>query len=157
MRLARGSSGELALRRAQGDLHADVTFNLHGTAGQSFGAFAVEGMKLILDGQANDFVGKGLSGGEIVIRPRGLAAKDSGQHVILGNVALYGATSGQAVCGGARGRAVCGAQLGRDGGRRRRWRSRLRVHDRRSGGRSRQGRDELRRGHDGRAGVGLRR
>ena len=43
-------------------------------------------MKLILDGQANDFVGKGLSGGEIVIRPRGLAAKDSGQHVILGNV-----------------------------------------------------------------------
>ena len=73
---------------------ADVTFNLHGTAGQSFGAFAVDGMKLVLDGQANDFVGKGLSGGELVIRARGLAARDSGQHVILGNVALYGATSG---------------------------------------------------------------
>lgn len=96
-------AGEIALRRSQGDLHADVTFNLHGTAGQSFGAFAVDGMKLILDGQANDFVGKGLSGGEIVIRPRGLAAKDSGQHVILGNVALYGATSGKLFAAGRAG------------------------------------------------------
>ncbi len=96
-------AGELALRRAQGDFPVDVTFNLHGTAGQSFGAFAVDGMKLILDGQANDFVGKGLSGGEIVIRARGLAAKDSGQHVILGNVALYGATSGQLFAAGRAG------------------------------------------------------
>jgi glutamate synthase (NADPH/NADH) large chain len=96
-------SGELALRRAQSDLHADVTFNLHGTAGQSFGAFAAEGMKLVLDGQANDFVGKGLSGGEIVIKARGLAAKDSGQHVILGNVALYGATSGRLFAAGRAG------------------------------------------------------
>ncbi|MBS1798640.1 MAG: glutamate synthase large subunit [Acidobacteria bacterium] len=96
-------SGELALRRAQSDLHADVTFNLHGTAGQSFGAFAADGMKLVLDGQANDFVGKGLSGGEIVIRARGLAAKDSGQHVILGNVALYGATSGRLFAAGRAG------------------------------------------------------
>ena len=55
-------AGELALRRAQADLPADVTFNLHGTAGQSFGAFTVEGMKLVLTGQANDFVGKGLVG-----------------------------------------------------------------------------------------------
>jgi glutamate synthase (ferredoxin) len=96
-------AGELALRRAQGDFPADVTFNLHGVAGQSFGAFAVEGMKLVLDGQANDFVGKGLSGGEIVIRARGLAAKDSGQHVILGNVALYGATAGQLFAAGRAG------------------------------------------------------
>ena len=71
-----------------------VTLNLRGTAGQSFGAFAVEGMRLVLDGQANDFVGKGLSGGEIVLRAQGRAARDSGQHVILGNVALYGATGG---------------------------------------------------------------
>jgi glutamate synthase (ferredoxin) len=88
-------AGEIALRRAQEDLRVDATFNLSGTAGQSFGAFTVEGMKLVLDGQANDFVGKGLSGGEIVIRARGLAAKNSGQHVILGNVALYGATAGR--------------------------------------------------------------
>jgi glutamate synthase (NADPH/NADH) large chain len=96
-------AGELGLRRAQGDLHADVTFSLHGTAGQSFGAFAAEGMKLLLDGQANDFVGKGLSGGELIIRPRGLAAKDSGQHVIIGNVALYGATSGRLFAAGRAG------------------------------------------------------
>jgi len=80
-----------------------VTFNLEGTAGQSFGAFAVDGMKLVLSGQANDFVGKGLSGGEVVIKARGLAAKDSGQHVILGNVALYGATSGRLFAAGRAG------------------------------------------------------
>jgi glutamate synthase (ferredoxin) len=96
-------AGELALRRAQGDFPADVTFNLDGVAGQSFGAFAVEGMKLVLQGQANDFVGKGLSGGELVIRACGLAAKDSGQHVILGNVALYGATAGQLFAAGRAG------------------------------------------------------
>jgi glutamate synthase (NADPH/NADH) large chain len=96
-------AGELALRRAQSDLPADVTFNLSGTAGQSFGAFTVEGMKLVLQGQANDFVGKGLSGGELVIRACGLAAKDSGQHVILGNVALYGATAGRLFAAGRAG------------------------------------------------------
>jgi glutamate synthase (NADPH/NADH) large chain len=96
-------AGELVLRRAQADLPSDVTFNLNGTAGQSFGAFAVDGMKLVLDGQANDFVGKGLSGAEIVIRACGLAAKDSGQHVILGNVALYGATSGKLFAAGRAG------------------------------------------------------
>jgi glutamate synthase (NADPH/NADH) large chain len=87
-------AGELALLRAQADVPADVTIKLTGTAGQSFGAFAVAGMKLVLDGQANDFVGKGLSGGEVVIRARGRAATNSGEHVILGNVALYGATAG---------------------------------------------------------------
>jgi glutamate synthase (ferredoxin) len=96
-------SGEIALQRAQADVPADVTFNLLGTAGQSFGAFTVEGIKLILTGQANDFVGKGLSGGDVVIRARGLAAKDSGQHVILGNVALYGATSGRLFAAGRAG------------------------------------------------------
>jgi glutamate synthase (ferredoxin) len=96
-------AGELALRRAQADLPADVTFRLNGVAGQSFGAFTVEGMTLELEGQANDFVGKGLSGGELVIRARGLAAKDSGQHVILGNVALYGATAGRLFAGGRAG------------------------------------------------------
>jgi glutamate synthase (ferredoxin) len=96
-------AGEIALRRAQRELPADLTFNLSGTAGQSFGAFMVEGMKLVLNGQANDFVGKGLSGGELVIRACGLAAKNSGQHVILGNVALYGATSGRLFAAGRAG------------------------------------------------------
>lgn len=96
-------AGEIALQRAQEDVPVDVTFSLEGVAGQSFGAFAVDGMKLVLGGQANDFVGKGLSGGELVIRARGLAAKDSGQHVILGNVALYGATSGNLFAAGRAG------------------------------------------------------
>ncbi len=96
-------AGELAVRRAQGELPVDVTFKLKGTAGQSLGAFTVAGMKLELEGQANDFVGKGLSGGEIVIRACGLAAKDSGQHVILGNVALYGATAGSLFAAGRAG------------------------------------------------------
>lgn len=96
-------AGEISLQRAQADVSVNVTFNLQGVAGQSFGAFAVEGMKLVLDGQANDFVGKGLSGGELVIRARGLAAKDSGNHVILGNVALYGATSGYLFAAGRAG------------------------------------------------------
>ncbi len=91
-------AGEIALLRTSkhGEpwVAPDITFNLTGVAGQSFGAFVVEGMRLVLDGQANDFVGKGLSGGEIVLRAQGRAAQDSGQHVILGNVALYGATGG---------------------------------------------------------------
>ncbi len=88
-------AGAYALASVEDDAAAPhATFHLEGVAGQSFGAFAVRGMTLELEGQANDFVGKGLSGGEIVIRARGLAAADSGQHVILGNVALYGATAG---------------------------------------------------------------
>ena len=96
-------AGELALRRAQAELPARFTAVLEGTAGQSFGAFAVDGMELILEGWANDFVGKGLCGGELIIRARGLAAEDSGQHVILGNVALYGATSGMLFAAGRAG------------------------------------------------------
>ncbi len=96
-------AGEIALLRAQADTPADITLQLHGTAGQSFGAFCVEGMTLMLDGWANDFVGKGLSGAKLVIRPRGLAAKNSGQHVILGNVALYGATAGSLFAAGRAG------------------------------------------------------
>src|SRR5258708_37007365 len=71
-------AGELALRRAQGDLPADVTFNLNGVAGQSFGAFTVGGMKLVLLGQANAFFGKGWSVGWLGIRARGLAATGTG-------------------------------------------------------------------------------
>jgi len=96
-------SGEIALLRVHAEAPADITLNLTGTAGQSFGAFTVEGMKLRLDGQANDFVGKGLSGGQIVVRACGQAAKDSGRHVILGNVALYGATSGALYAAGRAG------------------------------------------------------
>ncbi len=100
-------AGEIALLRTSTHgapwVAPDITFHLTGVAGQSFGAFAVEGMRLVLDGQANDFVGKGLSGGEIILRAQGRAAQDSGQHVILGNVALYGATGGQLYAAGRAG------------------------------------------------------
>jgi glutamate synthase (ferredoxin) len=97
-------SGELAVLRVKGEIECvDVTFDLHGTAGQSFGAFAAEGIKLILTGQANDFVGKGLSGAELVLRPVGCAAQRSGEHTLLGNVALYGATAGKLFAAGRAG------------------------------------------------------
>ncbi len=98
-------SGELAVLRARGELGASpsVTMRLTGIAGQSFGAFLGEGVTLLLEGQANDFVGKGLSGGEIVLKAQGLAARDSGHHVILGNVALYGATGGSLFAAGRAG------------------------------------------------------
>ena len=107
-------AGELAVRRAQRSLPAEVTLNFLGTAGQSFGAFAVDGMSLVLDGWANDFVGKGLSGGKLIIRPRGLAAQNSGQHVILGNVALYGATAGHLYAAGRAGERFAVRNSGAD-------------------------------------------
>ncbi len=97
-------SGELAVLKVKGELEsADATFDLTGTAGQSFGAFAGAGIKLILTGQANDFVGKGLSGADLILRPVGRAAQSSWEHVLLGNVALYGATSGRLFAAGRAG------------------------------------------------------
>jgi glutamate synthase (NADPH/NADH) large chain len=89
-------AGELALFRTQNPAAAgsDLTFSMTGVAGQSFGAFAVAGMTLELEGLANDFVGKGLCGGELVLRSRGRAALESEKHTLIGNVALYGATAG---------------------------------------------------------------
>ena len=99
-------AGELAILHAAAETPLatpDIRLDLQGTAGQSFGAFAVAGMHLALTGQANDFVGKGLSGGTITIRARGLAAQDSSGFVILGNVSLYGATSGKLFAAGRAG------------------------------------------------------
>jgi glutamate synthase (ferredoxin) len=71
-----------------------VTLRFRGAAGQSFGAFAIDGMRLVLDGEANDYLGKGMSGGEIVVRNK------ETQHVIAGNTILYGATGGRAFISG---------------------------------------------------------
>ncbi len=97
-------AGELALlRRRQEVTTPNISFRMHGTAGQSFGAFATVGMSLLLEGQANDYVGKGLSGGELILRPSGKLANAQAPQVILGNVALYGATSGSLFAAGTAG------------------------------------------------------
>ncbi len=83
-------AGQLALLPE----HGGVELEFHGSAGQSFGAWASKGMQLILVGDANDYVGKGLAGGEIVIRPSDAAQFDPHEATILGNTALYGATAG---------------------------------------------------------------
>jgi glutamate synthase domain-containing protein 3 len=82
-----------------------IRLNLQGDAGQSFGAFAAKGLTLCLRGAANDYVGKGLSGGRIIISPPDAMAPDFVAHknIIAGNVALYGATSGELFLGGRAG------------------------------------------------------
>ena len=88
---------------ARGLNSSEVRLLFRGTAGQSFGAFCVEGMELTLEGEANDYVGKGLSGGALIMKPRGEAVTASNENVILGNVALYGATSGRLFAAGRAG------------------------------------------------------
>jgi glutamate synthase (NADPH/NADH) large chain len=79
-----------------------LTVELKGSAGQSLGAFAVRGLRIVLTGEANDYVGKGLSGATIVVRPsRHLVAPEA--NVILGNTCLYGATSGKLFAAGQAG------------------------------------------------------
>jgi glutamate synthase (NADPH/NADH) large chain len=84
-------------------LQADhITLALRGSAGQSLGAFAVRGLKIELYGDANDYVGKGLSGGTIVVRPRPSSTRIPHENTIIGNTVLYGATSGKLyACGQA--------------------------------------------------------
>ncbi|MBI1967267.1 MAG: glutamate synthase large subunit [Gemmatimonadetes bacterium] len=100
-------AGHIARRYGMSGPPAPVRLRFRGSAGQSFGAFALPGMRLRLEGEANDHVGKGLCGGEIVIRPFRTAAYagegESRQHVILGNTALYGATGGLLFAAGAAG------------------------------------------------------
>ena len=89
-------SAELARRYGGKGLPNDtITINFHGSAGQSFGAFCSKGMTFNLAGEANDYVGKGLSGARIVIRPAEGSTYDPAASVLAGNVLLYGATSGE--------------------------------------------------------------
>ena len=80
-----------------------VTVRLRGSAGQSLGAFAVQGLKIEVAGDANDYVGKGLSGGTIVVRPSNRASFNSQSNTIIGNTVLYGATSGKLYAAGQAG------------------------------------------------------
>lgn len=101
-----------------------------GSAGQSLGAFLCKGVTLEVFGDANDYVGKGLSGGTIIVRPAVSSPLASQKNTIIGNTVLYGATSGKLFAAG-RGRAFRGAQLGRDRGGRGLRRERVRIYDRR--------------------------
>ncbi|TMJ14789.1 MAG: glutamate synthase large subunit, partial [Alphaproteobacteria bacterium] len=97
-------SGEIARRfghegLGEGSLHALLT----GSAGQSFGAFLAHGVTLELAGDANDYVGKGLSGGRIVVRQKDGIARDAAANIIVGNTCLYGAVAGEAFFGGVAG------------------------------------------------------
>jgi glutamate synthase (NADPH/NADH) large chain len=96
-------SGELIRRRPEGLPDHTIFMQLEGTGGQSFGAFLASGITLYLIGDANDYTGKGLSGGRIAVRPSIDFRGDATKNIIVGNTALYGATSGEAFFRGVAG------------------------------------------------------
>ncbi|MCL2448094.1 MAG: glutamate synthase large subunit [Polyangiaceae bacterium] len=97
-------AGELARKYgADGLRDGTVVVEASGTAGQSFGAFATRGMLLVLEGDANDYVGKGLSGGVVAVRPPARSRFKAHENVIVGNTCLYGATAGKAFFAGRAG------------------------------------------------------
>ncbi len=95
------TGSEVTRRHGAKGLPADtIRLRFRGSAGQSFGAFLPPGMTLQLEGDANDYVGKGLSGGRLIIHPPAGSGFVAADNIVIGNVALYGATSGEAfICG----------------------------------------------------------
>nr|WP_243735614.1 glutamate synthase large subunit [Dongia mobilis] len=91
-----------------------LTVRLRGSAGQSLGAFAVQGLKLEVFGDANDYVGKGLSGGTIVVRPLPSSPLESNRNTIIGNTVLYGATAGKLFAAGQAGERFAVRNSGAD-------------------------------------------
>jgi glutamate synthase domain-containing protein 2/glutamate synthase domain-containing protein 3 len=97
-------SGEVARRHGSQGLADDtIRIRMSGSAGQSFGAFLAKGVSLILEGDANDYVGKGLSGGKIVVFPPKTSTFAPEENILIGNTVLYGATSGEAYFNGVAG------------------------------------------------------
>jgi len=97
-------SGEIGYQYGDAGLpEGTLTLNLDGSAGQSFGAFLAPGVKLNLCGEANDYVGKGMSGGEIAVRPPAARKFAPGDNSIVGNTCLYGATGGTLFANGRAG------------------------------------------------------
>lgn len=84
-----------------------IRVHFKGSAGQSFGAFIPQGMTFSLEGDANDYIGKGLSGGKIIVYPPAGSTFEPGENIIVGNVAFYGATSGEAYIRGMTGERFC--------------------------------------------------
>ncbi len=101
-------SGEIAYRYGDHGLPpGTVDLHLTGSAGQSFGTFLCNGVRLHLTGEANDYVGKGMAGGEIIIVPPKSAQYDASKNAILGNTVLYGATGGTLHAAGMAGERFC--------------------------------------------------
>jgi glutamate synthase (NADPH) large chain len=97
-------AGEISRRHGAAGLeHAPLTLEFRGSAGQSFGAWNAAGMHLILHGEANDGVGKGMAGGRIVVRPPAGARYATQDTAIVGNTCLYGATGGEMFAAGRAG------------------------------------------------------
>jgi glutamate synthase (NADPH/NADH) large chain/glutamate synthase (ferredoxin) len=97
-------AGEVARRYGNTGLPgANITCTFQGSAGQSFGAYCISGMRLILNGDANDYVGKSMTGGQIIIAPPVDASYASHENTIIGNTVLYGATGGQLFAAGRAG------------------------------------------------------
>ncbi len=97
-------SGEVARRYgAEGLPDETIRLRFNGSAGQSFGAFLAKGITMTLEGEANDYVGKGLSGGRIIVYPPRESRFRPEENIIVGNVVLYGATSGEAYFSGIAG------------------------------------------------------
>jgi glutamate synthase (ferredoxin) len=92
---------------AEGLPEDTIQLHFEGSAGQSFGAFIPKGMSLSVEGDANDYFGKGLSGGKVSISPPKEATYVTEENIIIGNVALYGATSGEAYVSGIAGERFC--------------------------------------------------
>ncbi|WP_119156802.1 glutamate synthase-related protein [Caldimonas tepidiphila] len=96
-------SGELVKRHPEGLPDDTIRIQMEGTGGQSFGAFLARGITMYLIGDANDYTGKGLSGGRVVVRPSIEFRGDSTKNIIVGNTVLYGATEGEAFFRGVAG------------------------------------------------------
>ncbi len=97
-------SGAIARRHGSAGLPDDtIRIHLDGSAGQSLGAFLAKGVTLMLEGEANDYVGKGLSGGRLIVYPPRRSSFAPEKNILIGNVALYGATSGEAFFNGVAG------------------------------------------------------
>jgi glutamate synthase (NADPH/NADH) large chain len=93
--------------KGQGLPEGTIHYKFIGSAGQSFGAFGASGIKFELEGEANDYFGKGLSGGELILYPPSSAKFIPNQNIIVGNVAFYGATSGESYIRGLAGERFC--------------------------------------------------
>ncbi|MEL6122291.1 MAG: glutamate synthase large subunit [Bacteroidota bacterium] len=101
-------SNEIAKKYGSGGLDDDsINFRFRGSAGQSFGAFGAKGLTFTLEGDANDYFGKGLSGAKLIISPDRNSTFNPQDNIIIGNVALYGATSGQVYIKGMAGERFC--------------------------------------------------